>query len=131
MAQTPLEMRQKMVRVNQALDEMRDTLPNAEQPRFEQYRDGVNDKMHDRLARLQFEQQKGAGGGGEAAPQREARDRDLPARDDTRQLEASGPQAEKARQLVQQQKDSAKQKGRQADEQDRKAQRSQDDEYER
>ncbi|RWM26352.1 relaxase/mobilization nuclease domain-containing protein [Mesorhizobium sp.] len=131
MAQTPLEMRQKMARVNQALDEMRDTLPNAEQPRFEQYRDGVNDKMHDRLARLQFEQQKGAGGGGEAAPQREARDRDLPARDDTRQLEASGPQAEKARQRVQQQKDSAKQKGRQADEQDRKAQRSQDDEYER
>ncbi|RUX75127.1 hypothetical protein EOA25_39445, partial [Mesorhizobium sp. M2A.F.Ca.ET.040.01.1.1] len=33
MAQTPLEMRQKMARVNQALDEMRDTLPNAEQTR--------------------------------------------------------------------------------------------------
>ncbi|RWQ13622.1 relaxase/mobilization nuclease domain-containing protein [Mesorhizobium sp.] len=131
MAQTPLEMRQKMARVNQALDEMRDTLPNAEQTRFEQYRDGVNDKMHDRLARLQFEQQKGAGGGGEAAPQREARDRDLPSLDDTRQPETSGPQAEKARQRVQQQKDSAKQKGRQADEQDRKAQRSQDDEHER
>ncbi|RUX44145.1 hypothetical protein EOA33_27470 [Mesorhizobium sp. M4A.F.Ca.ET.050.02.1.1] len=131
MAQTPLEMRQKMARVNQALDEMRDTLPNAEQPRFEQYRDGVNDKMHDRLARLQFDQQKGAGGGGEAAPQREARYRDLPARDDTRQPEASGPQAEKARQRVQQQKDSAKQKGRQAEEQDRKTQRSQGDEYER
>ncbi|RWE35188.1 relaxase/mobilization nuclease domain-containing protein [Mesorhizobium sp.] len=131
MAQTPLEMRQKMARVNQALDEMRDTLPNAEQPRFEQYRDGVNDKMHDRLARLQFEQQKGAGGGGEAAPEREARGRDLPARDDTRQPGASAQHAEKARQRVQQQKDSAKQKGRQAEEQDRKTQRSQEDEYER
>ncbi|RWP30362.1 MAG: hypothetical protein EOR02_13455 [Mesorhizobium sp.] len=131
MAQTPLEMRQKMARVNQALDQMRNTLPNAEQPRFEQYREGVNDKMHDRLARLQFEQQKGEGGGGEAAPEREARGRDLPARDDTRQPEASAQHAEKARQRVQQQKDSAKQKGRQAEEQDRKTQRSQDDEYER
>ncbi|RWB37902.1 MAG: hypothetical protein EOQ44_32160 [Mesorhizobium sp.] len=131
MAQTPLEMRQKMARVNQALDEMRDTLPNAEQTRFEQYRDGVNDKMHDRLARLQFEQQKGAGGAGEAAPEREARGRDLPSLDDTRQPETSGPQAEKARQRVQQQKHSAKQKGRQAEEQDRKTQRSQEDEYER
>ncbi|WP_292227145.1 relaxase/mobilization nuclease domain-containing protein [Mesorhizobium sp.] len=131
MAQTPLEMRQKMARVNQALDEMRDTLPNAEQTRFEQYRDGVNDKMHDRLARLQFEQQKGAGGAGEAAPEREARGRDLPSLDDTRQPETSGPQAEKARQRVQQQRDSAKQKGRPAEEQDRKTQRSQDDEYER
>ncbi|RWN60733.1 MAG: hypothetical protein EOR99_31895 [Mesorhizobium sp.] len=131
MAQTPLEMRQKMARVNQALDQMRDTLPNAEQTRFEQYRDGVNDKMHDRLARLQFEQQRGAGGGGEAAPEREARGRDLPAREDTRQPETSARHAEKARQRVQQQKDLAKQKGRQADDQDRKTQRSQDDEYER
>lgn len=131
MAQTPLEMRQKMARVNQALDQMRDTLPNAEQMRFEQYRDGVNDKMHNRLARLQYEQQKGAGGGGEAAPEREARGRDLPARDDTRQPEMPGRQAEKAQQRVQQQKDAAKQKGRQAEEQDRKTQRSQDDEYER
>lgn len=132
MAQTPLEMRQKMARVNQALDQMRDTLPSAEQPRFEQYRDRVNDKMHDRLARLQFEQQKGAGGAGEAAPEREARGRDLPAREDTRQPETtSARQDEKARQRVQQQKDAAQQKGRQADEQDRKTQRSQDDEYER
>lgn len=131
MAQTPLEMRQKMARVNQALDQMRDTLPDAEQNRFEQYREGVNDKMHDRLARLQFEQQKGAGGAGEAAPEREARGRDLPAREDTRQPGASGPRAEKARQRVQQQKDAAKQKGRQAEEQDRKTQRSQGDEYER
>ncbi|RVC66800.1 hypothetical protein EN759_17595 [Mesorhizobium sp. M00.F.Ca.ET.038.03.1.1] len=131
MAQTPLEMRQKMARVNQALDQMRDTLPNTEQTRFEQYRDGVNDKMHDRLARLQFEQQKGAGGAGEAAPEREARGRDLPARDDTRQPEASGPRAEKARQRVRLQKDLAKQKGRQAEEHDRKTQRSQEDEYER
>ncbi|TIN73825.1 MAG: hypothetical protein E5Y30_00475 [Mesorhizobium sp.] len=130
MAQTPLEMRQKMARVNQALDQMRGTLPNAEQPRFEQYRDGVNDKMHDRLARLQFEQQRDAGGGGEAAPEREARGRDLPAREDTRQPETSARHAEKARQRVQQQKDLAKQRGRQADDQDRKTQRSQD-EYER
>ncbi|WP_198032702.1 relaxase/mobilization nuclease domain-containing protein [Mesorhizobium sp. WSM2561] len=131
MPQTPLEMRQKMARVNQALDQMRDTLPNAEQTRFEQYRDGVNDKMHDRLARLQYEQQKGAGGAGGAAPEREARGRDLPAREDTRQPETPRRQGEKARQRVQQQKDSAKQKGRQADEQDRKTQRSQDKEYER
>ncbi|KAA3445790.1 hypothetical protein C7I87_31335 [Mesorhizobium sp. SARCC-RB16n] len=131
MAQTPLEMRQKMARVNQALDQMRDTLPNAEQTRFEQYRDGVNDKMHDRLARLQYEQQKGTGGAGDAAPERAARGRDLPTREDTRQPETSGRQAEKVRQRVQQQKDSAKQKGRQADEQDRKTQRSQGDEYER
>ncbi|WP_292325322.1 relaxase/mobilization nuclease domain-containing protein [Mesorhizobium sp.] len=131
MAQTPLEMRQKMARVNQALDQMRDTLPNDEQPRFEQYREGVSDKMHDRLARLQFEQQKGAGGGGEAAPEREARGRDLPARDDTRQPETTGRQAEKARQRIQQQKDAAKQKGRQAEEHDRKTQRSQGEEYER
>ncbi|PAP98662.1 MAG: hypothetical protein EOR96_32515 [Mesorhizobium sp.] len=129
MAQTPLEMRQKMARVNQALDQMRDTLPNAEQTRFEQYREGVNDRMHDRLARLQFEQQRGVGGAGEAAPEREARGRDLPARDDTRQPETSRPQAETARQRVQ--KDAARQKGRQAEEQDRKTQRSQDDEYER
>ncbi|MGX5806174.1 relaxase/mobilization nuclease domain-containing protein [Bradyrhizobium sp. Arg314] len=131
MAQTPLEMRQKMARVNQALDQMRDTLPDAEQTRFEQYRDGVNDKMHDRLARLQYEQQKGAGGASEAAPEREARGRDLPARDDARQPETSARQDEKARQRVQQQKDAAKQKGRQTDEQDRKTQRGQGDEYER
>ncbi|RWX61414.1 hypothetical protein EOA24_30390 [Mesorhizobium sp. M2A.F.Ca.ET.039.01.1.1] len=131
MAQTPLEMRQKMARVNQALDQMRDTLPNAEQTRFEQYRESVNDKMHDRLARLQFEQQKGAGGAGEAAPERDARGRDLPSRDDTRQPETPGRQAEKARQRIQQQKDAAKQKGRQAEEQDCKTQRSQDNEYER
>ncbi|RWL78701.1 MAG: hypothetical protein EOR69_26720 [Mesorhizobium sp.] len=131
MAQTPLEMRQKMARVNQALDQMRDTLPNSEQNRFEQYREGVNDKMHDRLARLQYEQQKGAGGAGEAAPEREARGRDLPAREDTRQPEASPRQAEKAQQRGEQQKRSARQKGRQAEEQDRKTQRSQGDEYER
>ncbi|MDX8499107.1 relaxase/mobilization nuclease domain-containing protein [Mesorhizobium sp. VK4C] len=131
MAQTPLEMRQKMARVNRALDQMRDTLPNTEQTRFEQYRDGVNDKMHDRLARLQFEQQKSASGAGEAAPEREARSRDLPAREETRQPEISTRHAEKARQRVQQQKDAARQKGRQADEQDRKTQRSQDEEYER
>ncbi|MGX5806404.1 hypothetical protein ACWGS9_35500, partial [Bradyrhizobium sp. Arg314] len=120
MAQTPLEMRQKMARVNQALDQMRDTLPNAEQARFEQYRDGVNDKMHDRLARLQHEQQKVAGGAGEAAPEREARGRDLPAREDTRQPDTPVRQTEKSRERVQQQKDSAKQKDRQADDQDRK-----------
>ncbi|TIR16185.1 MAG: hypothetical protein E5X33_29820 [Mesorhizobium sp.] len=131
MAQTPLEMRQKMARVNQALDQMRETLPNAEQARFEQYREEVNDKMHDRLARLQYEQQKGAGGAAEAAPEREARGRDLPAREETRQPETSARQAEKARERIQQRKDSAKQKGRGADEQDRKTQRSQDDEYER
>ncbi|WP_292273579.1 relaxase/mobilization nuclease domain-containing protein, partial [Mesorhizobium sp.] len=131
MAQTPLEMRQKMARVNQALDQMRETLPNDEQPRFDQYRDEVNDKMHDRLARLQYEQQKGAGGGGEAAPEREARGRDLPAREDTRQPETSPQQAEKAQQRGEQQKRSARQKGRQAEEQDRKTQRSRGDEYER
>ncbi|RVC58437.1 hypothetical protein EN766_40595 [Mesorhizobium sp. M2A.F.Ca.ET.046.02.1.1] len=91
----------------------------------------MSDKMHDRLARLQFEQQKGAGGGGEAAPEREARGRDLPAREDTRQPETSARHAEKEGQRVQQQKDLAKQKGRQADDQDRKTQRSQDNEYER
>ncbi|TIR99309.1 MAG: hypothetical protein E5X19_03615 [Mesorhizobium sp.] len=124
-------MRQKMARVNQALDQMRETLPNDEQPRFDQYRDEVNDKMHDRLARLQYEQQKGAGGGGEAAPEREARGRDLPAREDTRQPETSPQQAEKAQQRGEQQKRSARQKGRQAEEQDRKTQRSRGDEYER
>ncbi|TJW46819.1 MAG: hypothetical protein E5X65_36410, partial [Mesorhizobium sp.] len=66
MAQTPLEMRRQMARVNQALDNMRETLPPAHQGQFEQYREEVNDKMHDRLARLQFErQQQRRGGGGE------------------------------------------------------------------
>ncbi|MGT2467778.1 relaxase/mobilization nuclease domain-containing protein (plasmid) [Mesorhizobium atlanticum] len=75
MAQTPLEMRRQMARVNQALDNMRETLPPAHQGQFEQYREEVNDKMHDRLARLQFErqQQRRGGGSGEPIPEREAR----------------------------------------------------------
>ncbi|MER9643619.1 relaxase/mobilization nuclease domain-containing protein [Mesorhizobium sp. M0239] len=87
MAQTPLEMRRQMARVNQALDNMRETLPPAHQGQFEQYREEVNDKMHDRLARLQFErqQQRRGGGGEEPIPEREARGRDLPTRDDPRQ----------------------------------------------
>ena len=70
MAQTPLEMRRQMARVNQALDNMRETLPPTHQGQFEQYREEVNDKMHDRLARLQFErqQQRRGGGGGSRSP---------------------------------------------------------------
>ena len=87
-AQTPLEMRQKMDRVNKALDGMSATLPETERSRFEQYREAVNDKMHDRLARLQFEAEQqrraGASGAGEPTPEREARGRDLPAREDAR-----------------------------------------------
>ncbi|TIU93488.1 MAG: hypothetical protein E5W04_34255, partial [Mesorhizobium sp.] len=47
MAQTPLEMRRQMARINQAFDNMRETLPPAQQTQFEQYREEVNDKMHD------------------------------------------------------------------------------------
>ncbi|MER8402475.1 relaxase/mobilization nuclease domain-containing protein [Mesorhizobium sp. M1348] len=132
MAQTPLEMRRRMARVNQALDNMRGTLPPAHQGQFEQYREEVNDKMHDRLARLQFErqQQRRGGGGEEPIPEREARGRDLPTRDDPRQPEEprTGTEQEKVRAK---QKDANKQKARQSEEQDRKTQRSNDNDYER
>lgn len=130
MAQTPLEMRRQMARVNQALDNMRETLPPAHQGQFEQYREEVNGKMHDRLARLQFErqQQRRGGGGGEPIPEREARARDLPTRDDPLQPEQprTGTEQERAKQ-----KDAKKQKAQQAEEQDRKTQRSNDNDYER
>lgn len=132
MAQTPLEMRRQMARVNQALDNMRETLPPAHQGQFEQYREEVNDKMHDRLARLQFErqQQRRGGGGEEPIPEREARGRDLPTRDDPRQPvePRTGTEQEKVRAK---QKDANKQKARQSEEQDRKTQRSNDNDYER
>lgn len=131
MAQTPLEMRRQMARINQALDNMRETLPPAHQGQFEQYREEVNDKMHDRLARLQFErQQQRRGGGGEPIPEREARGRDLPTRDDPRQPEQprTGTEQEKVKAK---QKDANKQKAHQAEEQDRKTQRSNDTDYER
>lgn len=130
MAQTPLEMRRQMARVNQALDNMRETLPPAHQGQFEQYRDEVNDKMHDRLARLQFErqQQRRGGGSGEPTPERAARGRDLPTRDDPRQPEQPRIEQEKVRAK---QKDANKQKARQSEEQDRKTQRSNDNDYER
>jgi hypothetical protein len=135
MAQTPLEMRQKMDRVNKALDAMGETLPEAEQSRFEQYREDVNDKMHDRLARLQFdtEQQRRAGtsGGGEPVPEREARGRDLPAREDARNPESPRREAEIARSRQDQQQERNKKKVRQAEEQDRRTQRSNDNDYER
>lgn len=132
MAQTPLEMRRQMARVNQALDNMRETLPPAHQGQFEQYREEVNDKMHERLARLQFErqQQRRGGGGGEPIPEREARGRDLPTRDDPREPEQprTGTEQEKVKAK---QKDANKQKTQQAEEQDRKTQRSNDNDYER
>ncbi|WP_457154891.1 relaxase/mobilization nuclease domain-containing protein [Mesorhizobium sp. P5_C1] len=131
-AQTPLEMRRQMARVNQALDNMRETLPPAHQGQFEQYREEVNDKMHDRLARLQFErqQQRRGGGGEEPIPEREARGRDLPTRDDPREpIEPrTGAEQEKVRAK---QKNANKQKARQSEEQDRKTQRSNDNDYER
>ncbi|WP_181177845.1 relaxase/mobilization nuclease domain-containing protein [Mesorhizobium sp. B2-3-15] len=131
MAQTPLEMRRQMTRVNQALDNISETLPPAQQGQFEQYREEVNDKMHDRLARLQFErqQQRRGGGGGEPIPEREARGRDLPTRDDPRQPEQPRTGAEQ--EMRAKQKDANKQKAHQAEEQDRKTQRSNDSDYER
>ncbi|RWM20619.1 MAG: hypothetical protein EOR73_14345 [Mesorhizobium sp.] len=130
MAQTPLEMRRQMARVNQAFDNMRETLPPAQQAPFEQYREEVNDKMHDRLARLQFERQqqrRGGGSGGEPLPEREGRGRDLPARDDPRQPETprAGAGQTKAKQ------DADKQKTREAEELNRKTQRSNENDYER
>ncbi|MEI9402654.1 relaxase/mobilization nuclease domain-containing protein [Mesorhizobium argentiipisi] len=132
MAQTPLEMRRQMARVNQALDNMRETLPPAHQGQFEQYREEVNDKMHDRLARLQFErqQQRRGGGSGEPIPEREARGRDLPTRDDPRQPEQPRTGTEQQK-VGAKQKDANKQKARQSEEQDRKTQRSNDNDYER
>ncbi|RWC28360.1 MAG: hypothetical protein EOS27_18505 [Mesorhizobium sp.] len=131
MAQTPLEMRRQMARVNQALDNMRETLPPAHQGQFEQYREEVNDKMHDRLARLQFErqQQRRGGGGEEPIPEREARERDLPTRDDPRHPEQ--PRTGTEQEMRAKQKDAKKQKAHQAEEQDRKTQRSNDNDYER
>jgi hypothetical protein len=135
MAQTPLEMRQKMDRVNKALDAVSETLPEADQSRFEQYCEDVNDKMHDRLARLQFEAEQqrkaGASGGGEPVPEREARGRDLPAREDARNPESPRREAEiaRSRQVLQQERN--KKKVRQAEEQDRRTQRSNDNDYER
>lgn len=129
MAQTPLEMRRQMARVNQALDNMRETLPPAHQGQFEQYREEVNDKMHDRLARLQFErqQQRRGGGSGEPIHEREARGRDLPTRDDPRQPEQ--PRIGTEQEMRAKQKDANKQKAQQAEEQDRKTQRSNDNDY--
>lgn len=133
MAQTPLEMRQKMDRVNKALDGMSETLPETERGQFEQYREGVNDKMHDRLAHLQFEAEQqrkaGASGAGEPTPEREARGRDLPAREDARQPETPHREAEAARSS--QQQDRNKERVRQAEEQDRRTQRSNENDYER
>ncbi|RWQ62555.1 MAG: hypothetical protein EOS86_29550 [Mesorhizobium sp.] len=131
MAQTPLEMRRQMARVNQALDNMRETLPPTHQGQFEQYREEVNDKMHDRLARLQFErqQQRRGGGGEEPIPEREARGRDLPTRDDPRQPEQ--PRTGTEQEMRAKQKDAKKQKAHQAEEQDRKTQRSNENDYER
>ncbi|MER9712777.1 relaxase/mobilization nuclease domain-containing protein [Mesorhizobium sp. M0174] len=131
MAQTPLEMRRQMARVNQALDNMRETLPAAHQGQFEQYREEVNDKMHDRLARLQFErqQQRRGGGGGEPIAEREARGRDLPTRDDPREPEQ--PRTSTEQETRAKQKDDKKQKARQSEEQDRKTQRSNENDYER
>ena len=130
MAQTPLEMRRQMARVNQALDNMRETLPPAHQGQFEQYREEVNNKMHDRLARLQFErQQQRRGGGGEPIPEREARGRDLPTRDDPSQPEQ--PRTGTEQEMRAKQKDAKKQKAQQPEEQDRKTQRSNDNDYER
>ncbi|MER9657197.1 relaxase/mobilization nuclease domain-containing protein [Mesorhizobium sp. M0152] len=133
MAQTPLEMRRQMARVNQALDNMRETLPPAHQGQFEQYREEVNDKMHDRLARLQFErqqQQRRGGGGEEPIPGREAPGLDLTTRDDRRQPEEPGTGAEQEK-VRAKQKDANKQKARQSEEQDRKTQRSNDNDHER
>lgn len=131
MAQTPLEMRRQMARVNQALDNMRETLPPAQQGQFEQYREEVNDKMHDRLARLQFErqQQRRGGGGGEPIAHREARGRDLLTRDDRREPEQ--PRTGTKQEMRPKQKDANQQKARQSEEQDRKTQRSNDNDYER
>jgi hypothetical protein len=133
MAQTPLEMRQKMDRVNKALDGMSETLPETERGRFEQYREDVNDKMHDQLARLQFEaeQQRKAGGSGAGEPtsEREARGRDLPTREDAREPETPSREADAARNR--QQQDRGKERVRQPEEQDRKTQRSNDNDYER
>lgn len=135
MAQTPLEMRRKMDRVNKALDGMSETLPETERGRFEQYREDVNDTMHDRLARLQFEAEQqrkaGASGAGEPIPEREARGLDLPGREDVRQPETPHREAEAARSRHDQQQDRGKEKAQQAEEQDRRTQRSQDNEYDR
>ncbi|WP_164771784.1 hypothetical protein, partial [Mesorhizobium sp. M7D.F.Ca.US.004.03.1.1] len=94
-------------------------------------REEVNDKMHDRLARLQFErqQQRRGGGSGEPIPEREARGQDLPSRDDPRQLEQ--PRTGTEQEMRAKQKDANKQKAHQAEEQDRKTQRSNDNDYER
>ncbi|MFU0506241.1 relaxase/mobilization nuclease domain-containing protein [Pseudaminobacter sp. NGMCC 1.201702] len=131
MAHTPLEMRRQMARVNQALDNMRETLPPAHQGQFEQYREEVNDKMHDRLARLQFErqQQRRGGGGEEPIPEREARGRDLPTRDDPRQ--PGEPRTGTEQEQVRAKQKDNKQKAGQSEEQDRKTQRSNDNDYER
>lgn len=133
MAETPLEMRQKMASVNRELDTMQGTLPTGEQAAFSQFRDNVNDRMHDRLARLQVEQQQlrksGEGGSADGAQEKVAKSRDLPTRDaeqtPERQVETDKKQARS------QSKDADKQKARRAEEQNRKTQRSQDKDYER
>ncbi|MHA6645750.1 relaxase/mobilization nuclease domain-containing protein [Mesorhizobium sp. A623] len=132
MAQTPLEMRRQMARVNQAFDNMRETLPPAHQAQVEQYREEVNDKMHDRLAQLQYErqQQRRGGSAGEPIPEREARGRDIPNRDEFRQPEQPRAGGEPAQARAKQQ-DANKQKARQSEEQDRKTRRSNENDYER
>jgi hypothetical protein len=131
MAQTPLEMRRQMARVDQAFDNMRETLPSAHQAQFEEYRKEVDDKMRDRLAQMQFERQQRRRGssGGEPIPEREARGRDLPAREDPRQQET--PRTAEQTRAGSKQRDANKQKAREAEEQDRKTRRSNENDYER
>ncbi len=84
-------------------------------------------------ALFEAEQQRkaGASGGGEPVPEREARGRDLPAREDARNPEASHRDAEAARSRQDQQQERNKTRVRQAEEQDRRTQRSNDNDYER
>lgn len=132
MAQTPLEMRRQMARVNQAFDNMRETLPPTHQAQVEQYREEVNDKMHDRLAQLQYErqQQRRGGSAGEPIPERETRGQDLPTRDEFRQAEQPRAGMEQE-QMKAKQQDANKRKAKQSEEQDRKTRRSNENDYER
>ncbi|WP_292644750.1 hypothetical protein, partial [Mesorhizobium sp.] len=68
-------------------------------------------------------------GGEEPIPEREARERDLPTRDDPRHPEQ--PRTGTEQEMRAKQKDAKKQKAHQAEEQDRKTQRSNDNDYER
>lgn len=59
MAQTPLEINEKISEANASMDNIRKTLPQSEQVRFDELRDQLKDQMRERLAQAHIEKNGG------------------------------------------------------------------------